>query len=388
MLKKLQIILIGTGILFSGTVLSQNRNAALIPYRAGNVYGLSDTLGKVIVKPEFSDIKTFGYYFDKKAKTLSEARFVVKKTGKYFLIDHRNQPVIPQNNKYDSITIDKDDCRIAYVYSQGKTGVFFKNKEIIAPVYDKIEPEKNTSFKVIKEDKKGIFNSAGIPVVPIGNYAYLSYGDYEKGKIEWLARGSYGESLKHFYDVPVEIPQKENYISRYNDNYQFPFEKEIPDLQTKKRKVGSLYKTTAEYSFMKRYVEVGKDGLYTFYDFYLDKELFPLQYEKFNVMGADHNTILFSALKNRKYGLLNLDGKIILPVQYDEIIKNDDGAVLKKDGKYGLYILNTVYKPIEAKYTQAVKKYKSIPVSGSWQFSICKTGKDYIGENGIEYFKQ
>lgn len=81
MKKNLQIVICFLMVCQCILIYSQNKNIALVPYESNKLYGLSDTLGKVILKPQFSDVKDFGYYFDKKNKKLADSRFVVKKTG-------------------------------------------------------------------------------------------------------------------------------------------------------------------------------------------------------------------------------------------------------------------------------------------------------------------
>lgn len=372
-------------IFISPFLFSQN-NVALVPYRIGKQYALSDTLGKIIIKPQYDEIKSFGYYFNKKNKKLFDSRFAVKKNGKYFIVNYKNEIILKPDAKYDSIILDSEDCRIAYLFSNKKTGVFFENREIIPIQYDKIRKEKNLSFIGISEDKEILYNSRGKILLPLDLYKYISYNGSENGKVSWYARKNSDEKSSYFQDEIVEIDSNET--SYYNNStYQFPFEKEIPNIEERKKRIGTKYKTRIEYSFMKRYIELEKDGLHTFYDLYNEKELFPLQYEIFSLIGADHNTILFSSKKNGKYGLINLDGKTILPEEYDEITLKDNKVILKKNNLYGLYILNTIYKPIEAKYNKILKQCISIPVSENWQFSVFKKGNDFIGENGIEYFK-
>lgn len=385
--KKLQILIFFL-CLCGNLWHAQNKNIALVPYQVDKQYGLSDTLGKVIIKPQFSDIKNFGYYYDKKSKKLADSRFVVKQIGKYFLIDYKNQHIIPPVNKYDSIILDSEDCRIAFVYVKGKKGVFFKNREIVEPIYDKVKKSKNLSFEVVQSNKKAIINSEGTAIFPLNDYKYIGYEGVENGRAKWSAKNMSDKWINTFDMLLEKDSEEDSYVPYGNNDYKFPFEKEIPNLEEKKKTIGKLYKSRSEYSFMKRYSEVGKDGLFTFYDFYLDKELFPLQYEKFDMIGPDHNTILFAAKKGSKYGLLNLDGEIILPEEYDQIRQTKDGVLLKKNDKYGLYIPNTIYKYMEAKYNDPIKKFSSIPVSESWSFAIYKTGDKFIGENGTAYFKQ
>jgi hypothetical protein len=95
--------------------------------------------------------------------------------------------------------------------------------------------------------------------------------------------------------------------------------------------------------------------------------------------------------KGDKMGVLNEEGRIILPVSYDRVTLEDEGsqARLELDGKVGRKIFFTHYPTIEPRFDQ-LRPSLSLRVTSRWLFTLFKGVIDgqevYIGENGVEYF--
>jgi hypothetical protein len=91
-----------------------------------------------------------------------------------------------------------------------------------------------------------------------------------------------------------------------------------------------------------------------------------------------------------KTGIITETGNIVLPFEYTEINPNGSYLVLKKGSKTGFMILNTPYPFIPPVYDE-LHDYYSMPVKDNWSFGlfyITKNGKEgYVGENGMEFFK-
>jgi len=90
-------------------------------------------------------------------------------------------------------------------------------------------------------------------------------------------------------------------------------------------------------------------------------------------------------------GVLNEEGKVILPVIYDniEFLKNGTQAKLELDGKVGRKLFLSHYPTLEPKYKE-LRNARSLRVTKRWSFAlftvIIDGQKGYIGENGVEYF--
>lgn len=98
--------------------------------------------------------------------------------------------------------------------------------------------------------------------------------------------------------------------------------------------------------------------------------------------------------KDGKFGLINLsNNSVVLENTYDFIDINYSNGYffLIKDGKMGLKMMGTIYPAIEPKYDM-ISEYNSLRVNSRWSFVLYEVlldgNKMYVGENGVEYFKR
>ncbi len=102
---------------------------------------------------------------------------------------------------------------------------------------------------------------------------------------------------------------------------------------------------------------------------------------------------LFVAQREGKTGILTETGEIYLPFMYDSIHTQnydfDQVIYPKLNGKYGIKLLFSTYELIPPRYEAAAKGI-SLDVSRSWSFVVFRVtykGKTlFVGENGVEYF--
>ena len=81
-----------------------------------------------------------------------------------------------------------------------------------------------------------------------------------------------------------------------------------------------------------------------------------------------------------------------MPIQYDSVDFNShfNLFIISLNDKVGFKILNTIYPTVEPKYLKIIDKH-SLQVNDSWNFSLLQVltekGYGFVGENGVEYFK-
>ena len=94
--------------------------------------------------------------------------------------------------------------------------------------------------------------------------------------------------------------------------------------------------------------------------------------------------------KADKVGIITESGSTVLPFEYTEIFVNGSYLILFKGSKKGFMILNTPYPFIPAVYDN-FHDYHTIRVNDNWSFGLFLVEKDgregYVGENGVEFFK-
>jgi len=105
---------------------------------------------------------------------------------------------------------------------------------------------------------------------------------------------------------------------------------------------------------------------------------------------------LIISRKNGRVGMATEKDSIVIPYNYDDIAFSDYNATYVKliqDGKEGVKLIFSSYPIIEAKYDK-IKNFDSphnITVNDHWSFMVFKVqlGEQdgYVGENGVEYFQ-
>lgn len=363
----------------------------LIPFREKKLWGLSDTLGNLKVKPIYKEIKSF--FIDKQNDEFI-SRYVVKTNKSYFVINKDKKVFLPEANTYDSIQISTYYPNHFWVFKKGKTGLYHKNKEIIACLYDEILPAANGSYRVKKSDLMGLINASGKLIIPT-QYQYIrpTWDDDETeegeekenpNKFIWIAESSKG--VKKFYDTKVPetsvatatIYEKRlgsETISGDSDNYDII-----------QKKLLETYDKVEINDFLK-IAYVTKNGKKGVVDLTSNQEIINLIYDDVVYDNTNKKIRIFKAKRNGKYGLIQDGNKAILNCEFDDI---DENHVLTKDNRKGVFVFNTIYPYIKPKYL-TLKAIEPISISDYWQFGLFEVttekGKGYVGENGVEFFK-
>ncbi|SEQ21724.1 WG repeat-containing protein [Flavobacterium urocaniciphilum] len=372
-------------ILITSISFSQTTNYPLIPYRDGKLWGFCDTLGKVVVKPYFDKVEDIKFDLFNHRK----ATFLLSKNNKRFVVDEKNQMLLPLNHSYDSIKLNKYDTEFIQVFKKGKMGFYSNLKEIIPCKYDLVETAGNNSFRVYVGLKCGLINSKNELIIPIQYddvYASWKEIDEKNPKYVWLASNSTGE--KKYYDTKI--------IQKPLDGDALPmlvmkeYDSSGEDFKNKNELL-KLY-DDVDYDANQNVVYVTKNNKLGVFDLKTEKILIEPKYDEISFLDTHKEKKVFKVLKEGKYGMLNENNEIVLPFEYDKIEKNGDLylTLLFQNKKVGIKVFNTIYPTIAAKYLDVLDK-ESIQINNSWSFNIflVKTinGIGYVGENGVEYFK-
>ena len=100
---------------------------------------------------------------------------------------------------------------------------------------------------------------------------------------------------------------------------------------------------------------------------------------------------LYIVASRQLLGVQTPTGREILPIRYDELTFTDGYSQihLYKDGKEGRKLLFTTYPTIPAKYDE-LRPYAKLCVSKGWSFALFAVSHtkyyQFVGENGVEYF--
>jgi hypothetical protein len=359
------------------------KTSILIPYRVKELWGFSDTLGNVKVQPIYKKLIQF-YYYDN-----GKANFVMKGDKNLVVVNQDQKVVMPEtvSANYDSISTHSYYPNHVHIYKDGYLGVYKNGKEIIKPIYRSIGSEPNESFIVSQKGLFGLFNGTGKMIIP-AEYRHIepSWDDVTETNFVWVAES--GSGKKRFSDLRIPQPKSDDEIEiveKRMGGQTIEGDTEVPaHIKTKYDKV------ERETGYNIYYVK--REGLTGVFDGNTNSEIIALQYENIRLVSIENNGKIFLVSKNGLSGLVRSGNTILVPLEFNDIAANPylEGFVLTKNGKKGFYIRNTIYPYIKPLYNDILVK-EEIPVTRRWSFGLFKVqtdgGEGYVGENGVEFFK-
>lgn len=376
-------------------IFSQNvkKNELLLPYRDGNLWGLCDTLGKVKVKPFTTGMVDFMV-----TPPSFKGKYVIKKNGKISIIDQQKRVLFPEMD-LDSVKMfffSKD----IFAYKNNKMGVI-RNFKIFIPVqYDEVSFAANESYVAQKGGKQGLINSKGKLIIPIKYTvvfdSWKENRDENRDKFYWVARDEKSDGTENEIGFTDNIVLRDETPVWYSAPVVGMKIQVTEEEEERRKKIGEKYGEVVSFSInsnsgnIDMYIVKMSEG-YGVYNVDQDKIILKSD-DSIEVCGSNYGYTAFLMKKNGQMGLIDETGKVLLDYEYDTIEKEWLGiCILKKGNKKGMFVLNSIYKPVKPKYKE-IKILEAIPVSESWQFGlfevITQAGKKgLLGENGVEYFK-
>ena len=354
--------------IFIITIFCKANSQNLIPYRDNNLWGFCDTLGKVKIKPQFYQVNPFRDGFA-----------LVQKNKKYSFCDEKGMLKLNFSDSVQYFT-----KKYFGFLEKGKWGIVLEKNILVKPTYNEfiswgeLENEDGTMELQILAKNGLKFYTIGLnankkPVVKNIKYeestdAIAEYrSEFVENEQKISKRKAALDSIAKLYSYDSIIYMISNKFTSY-DNPTFFY-------KIKKDDNYGIIKFTLNYYNDK--VEILKTT--------------PIEYQQVSNLGFISYDFVFIAQKNNKVGLVKNGDEEIVPIKYDEIKSyNSEFAITVLANKLGCKIFNTVYPSIENKY-DAIKLDFKIYAKSNWTFLVFKVLKNnrvgYVGENGIEYFK-
>ena len=326
--------------------------------------------GAEIYKYDFSK----EVFLDSKTTFFKSGGALVLKNGNYEFLNENIQPSFPKN-KFDSASVF-DTYKNAIVKRKGKYGMIKPNGEIKVPFeYDYIEPFDSNlpNFSEYYNARKGkIYSFFNQNLKKIGESYEPIYNDFSTNNTEISfksLKGKYGvvdwqgnEKIPFVYDEALDFKKSENSIAKKNGKFGvinfknkeiFPF---IYDEINELDEVENLKNTfILSNKIEDKLLNINGKALLSGY-----QSILPVFY--------DHSK--FIVKKNNKFGIVDLQNKILLPIIYEEISDwveygPENRHIVKRNGKYGM----VEYKTFKEK----------IPVI--YDFVFIARGLVFVGEN-------
>ncbi|WP_223608252.1 WG repeat-containing protein [Chryseobacterium sp. OSA05B] len=321
----------------------------LNPFKDGVAYAKNNNKEFFITKKNVrlkGDFEAVGIF--------SEGLAPVKKNGEWGFIDNQANVVIP-------IQYDKVDCfrssGLCAVTKNGKSGFINKvGREIIPVIYDEASQEMKDQNVIVKKNNKwAVFDNSGKQL------SDFIYDSFKRAYISDFSKDVFTRDESTFFEngaALVEIGGKYKFI---NAKAQAAFPNNTFDsasvfdtfknaIVKKKGKFGMIktdgtFKVPLEYDFINyfesnhafsEYYNARKGKIYSFFNKDLKKigESYEAVYNDFS---NSDPTLIYKNLK-RKYGIVDWQGNVIVPFEYDELrqIENTTFLWVKKGNFYGV----------------------------------------------------
>ena len=293
---------------------------SVLKYSDNNKYGLIDFTGKVIAKPNYDEISSFDY---------NEGLLLVKKDGKYGIININGVTVVSE--EYDKIESDGyyEDNETQYkksgfivgknVNNSIKYGYINRDAEkILDTKYDQIgridNPEKNNDIYLVafENGKAGFYKNKDNVI----GHEYEDIG-YDKNNKCLIIQKDSKQGISDFNgNIQIDLKYDNIFISGKYVNAQNSDNIDIYDYSTKQKisyeNVVGLNQTSSD----KYSIAITESGTFKI----IDNEKNELKDKEYNYLEYI-NDDYFITFKNKKFGIINLNGEKIVDFKYDSIQK-------------------------------------------------------------------
>ncbi len=277
--------------------------------KQNDLSGVIDRSGNKIVDTKYEEIKI---------PNPEKAVFICYNQDKIKVLNEKNEEILTQYEEVEPIRLKNIASDLMYEKSilryqeNGKYGLIsFDGKKITKAIYDEIEglPYKEGELLVKQNEKYGVINIKGYKLIDIiyDQVSVDGYYTYQEGYkyAGYIVANKTEEGYRYGYinDNGKQIlPLEYNELSRIND---------IEDNKN-------------------AYLIVAKNG-----QFGLTKNENEVIKNEYQSISYDKNNSTLVVEKSKKYGVLDLDGKNIVPVKYNQInivgiyiyAKNDEETV-------------------------------------------------------------
>lgn len=369
------IILIGIAVFGIYTLIENNNKKYVIAevkeynyfvLKQNNAYGVIDKKGNTIIEAKYNEIKI---------PNPEKAIFLCHKDDNIKVLNEKNEEILTQYEKVEAVRLKNISGDLMYEkgilkYQENeKYGIInFEGKKITKAIYDEIEnlPYKEGELIVKQGDKYGVINIKGRKIVEI-QYDQISVDGY------------YSEGNKYKYaGYIVSNKTEEGYRYGYI-NYKGEI---IEDVQ-----YNELSRNTDIDDKDNVYIICAKNGQYG-----VTKNSKKILENEYQTISFDKTNNLFVIEKSKKYGISDLNGKIIVPVEYKQI--DITGIYLYAQNEQGVTVYNNEGNQVNIDTNIAIlntdnEKYRiRINSENGTKYGIIgKDGRQIIDEkyNYIEY---
>ena len=332
--------------------------------------GVIDREGKIVVNPEYEYIQIpnpekpiFVCLFDYNSSSQTYSSKVLNDKGEELYTNYTNVMAIPNNNTSNTWGYETN---ILTYKENDKLGIITVNgKKVTKPIYDSIETlsYKDDQLKFSKDGKYGVIDISGNEIIK-NDYDSISTDGYYNKETKYEKAG-----------YIVNVKTNEGYRYGYIDSTG----KEI--LECKYNTIRRLTEIKNDKDAYLMTVENGRYGLY--------KNMQKIIANEYNSIEYDNTNQVLAIEKVAKYGMYDLYGNMILPIQYDDITFAGTIITAHKDGKLLTFDTNGNIKK-DCNYTninptKSPNYYVSIDLNGN--YGVLDSNGNVLVNNEYNYIE-
>jgi len=261
--------------------------------KQNDLYGVIDKKGNIVIQAKYNEVKI---------PNPQKAVFVCSQEENIKILNEKDEEILTQYSEITPIRLRNIASDLMYEKSvlkykrDDKYGLIdFQGKEIVKPIYEDIDslPYKEGELLVKQDDKYGVINIKGNKLIKI-QYDNIEVDEYYTDE----ARCKYAG---YIVTVKTEEGYRHGYINYEGKNILNTEYNEIS-------RVNDIIDNNNSYLI---YAKNGQYGVIKNKEKLLKNEYQSIRYD-------DSNKV-FVVEKSKKYGISNLEGNVIVPVQYNQI---------------------------------------------------------------------
>ena len=280
-----------------------------------NLLGLKEFVNDYPNAPQI--LEAWKLLFSLSVKSFSDAELI------RFLEEHPTFPL--KNSILKELELNK---LLAFPYLKNDLWGFINERAvwIIPPIYDAVGGFSEGVCNVSKNDSVFFINKENVNPF---NAVYTEAFAFKNGLApvkqngKWFFINRQGQLSSKFYDEINELSD-ETYIVKANDHYGAIDQFGQIILEPKFEQLGDFKNGFAYYQADGKYGFISKLGV-----------VHKAEYEWISDFDTNHHAII---KLNNKYGIISADGNVILPAQYNQIIKvNNSIYIIVINSTYGFF---------------------------------------------------
>ena len=332
------------------------------PLEIDDRFGVINRYGDVVVEPKYDAVEI---------PNRDRAIFVLATGESFVVFNDKQEQLFKDFSEVSAISGMSSDGERVYnntvlkYKENGKYGLLnFEGKRVTGAEYENVESltDKYGEILVKKNGKLGVLNVKGVILVD------CKY-DFIKG--DGFVKDSSYKQGGYIVGITGKAGYAYGYLARNS--------KEII-------KVGqeSIYRVT-EIESDDAYLVARENGRYALY-----KGRDNLTDYKYIDMFYNNGTGTFTVQKNKSYGLINLDGKVVIPEQYEELLVVGIFVNASRDGVdftfdlSGAKVENSEFVSLQR--TSTDKYY--ISINSNYKYGIADLNKNVVVDNKFEFIEE